>query len=117
MENEGLPERGGPFSALPGASRRQSDAGGGAYDYSGRAQTAQDGRKLAGQYIYPLEGLNALTGLVGAHRDMRSRGCRGVGRTVPGAWAAVRPLEAADGGRRAVRLCEALRGAFALWAV
>lgn len=87
------------------------------YDRPERAQTAQDGWGQAGRYIYPLEGLNALTGLVGAHRDMQPRGSRGVGRTVPGMRAAVHPLEAAGCGYGAAGLCEALRGAFTLWAV
>lgn len=89
----------------------------GTYDRPERAQTAQDGRGQAGRYIYPLEGLNALTGLVGAHRDMQPRGRRGVGRAVPGMRAAVHPLEAAGCGYGAVGLCEALRGAFTLWEV
>lgn len=88
-----------------------------AYDRTGRAQAAHSGRKWAGRYIYPLEGLNTLTGLVVAHRHMQPRGRHGAARIMPGAGAAVHPLEAADGGHRAVRLCEATRRAFALWAV
>ena len=62
------------------AAGRPRRLGGGADNHGGvtaqdapeRAQTAQDGRGQAGRYIYPLEGLNALTGLVGARRDMQA---------------------------------------------
>lgn len=68
------------------------------YDRPERAQTAQDGRGQAGRYIYPLEGLNALTGLVGAHRDMQPRGRADRRRIVPGTRAAAHPLEAVTAG-------------------
>nr|DAZ34835.1 MAG TPA: hypothetical protein [Caudoviricetes sp.] len=51
-----------------------------------------------GRYIYPIEGLNALTGLVGAHRDMQPRGRADRRRIVPGTRAAAHPLEAVTAG-------------------
>nr|DAU38541.1 MAG TPA: hypothetical protein [Caudoviricetes sp.] len=61
-----------------------------------------------GRYIYPIEGLNALTELVGAHRDMQPRGRADRRRIVPGTRAAAHPLEAVTAGiglRGSVRLC------------
>lgn len=67
----GSPSRGGRASQ---AARRGADNRGGVtvHGVPGRTQTPQDARKWVWRYRYPLRALNALTGLIAAHRVMQA---------------------------------------------
>ena len=85
-----------------------------AQDAHRRRRTRTDGR---GGIIYPLEGLNVLTGLVAAHRDIQPRGRHGSAGGRGGRGAVVHPLETVGGVYTAVRLCGAACGTLTLWVV
>lgn len=116
-ENEGLPERGGPFSALP-AHLEAAERRGRRARMTSRTRTDGAGRAIIGGAVYlPYRGIKRAHGA--CRRSQRYAASRACGSAADRAGHAggCAPSRGGDGGHRAVRFCEALRGAFTLWAV
>lgn len=99
---------GGPFSALPGHLETAERHGRRAYmtvqDAHRRRRTRENGRGGIDTLSRRWTRSRGLWRLQGAAGFRKSQGMR----------PAAHPLEVTDGGYRAVRLCEALHGAFTL---